>query len=196
MNGRSRQDRRGRPGTSGHRPDDPGRGYNAPETCGASFKPARSQSDCLEIWPGREKPFVHVANCQGSGADGGGIERGVQAGPAKPAKDTGNMPEHKTPKKARKLSEKQKEEVESWRETAYNLGLSRKKTHKGISPDALLERKRIIEDALIEAVLDFNPQKGAAFRTYLFRKIHWRILDQNKKQRIKTISFTDYEAED
>jgi hypothetical protein len=101
-------------------------------------------------------------------------------------------------KAARRLTRRQQHKVMKWIGDAYNMGFAGLNGHK-LSPDQHEARRVVIEDALIAAVLDYDSSKGAAFSTYLYRKVRWAILDAGRPRKSKpglAKTFTDILAED
>lgn len=85
-----------------------------------------------------------------------------------------------------------------WLADAHNMAFDKSRTTQ-LTLSQTEERKRTAEDALIAAVLDFDSTKNCSFRTYLWRKIQWAILDahkRSKQRRNQQITFTDLESED
>jgi hypothetical protein len=100
-------------------------------------------------------------------------------------------------KPIRRLTKKQQSQVVKWLGDAYNMAFARIAA-SNITPAERDRRRAISEDALIEAVQDYDASKGASFTTFLYRKIQWRILDANRPRRSKVAqakTFTDIEAE-
>lgn len=100
-------------------------------------------------------------------------------------------------KPIRRLTKRQQAKVCKWLGDAYNMAFARIAA-SNITPAERERRRAISEDALIEAVMDFDASKGASFSTFLYRKIQWRILDANRPRRSKVAlakTFTDIQAE-
>lgn len=101
-------------------------------------------------------------------------------------------------KAARRLNRRQQAKVMKWIKEAYNMGFSGLNGFK-LSTQEHEKRRTVIEDALIAAVLDYDSSKGAAFSTYLYRKVRWAILDAAKPRRSAVANartFTDLRAEE
>lgn len=101
-------------------------------------------------------------------------------------------------KAARRLTRRQQAKVMQWLYDAENMGFAKLGGHK-LTPDQYEQRKAVIEDALIAAVLDYDSSKGAAFSTYLYRKVRWAILDAARPRKSKVSqarTFTDILAEE
>lgn len=100
-------------------------------------------------------------------------------------------------KPRRRLTKRQRKKVAEWVNDAHNMAFARIKPGT-ITPAERDRRQAIAEDALIEAVMDYDASKGASFSTFLYRKIQWRILDANRPRKSKVAqakTFTDIEAE-
>lgn len=101
-------------------------------------------------------------------------------------------------KEVQRLTNRQKRKVEKWLGDAHNIAFDKTRTGE-LTADQIIERKRVAEDALIAAVLEWQADKGATFRTYLWRKIQWALIDahrRSKQRRNQQITFTDLESED
>lgn len=101
-------------------------------------------------------------------------------------------------KAARRLTRRQQATVMKWINDAYNMGFAGLGGRK-LKPVEYEQRLTVIEDALIAAVLDFDSSKGAAFSTYLYRKVRWAILDAGRPRKSKPAlakTFTDILAEE
>lgn len=97
----------------------------------------------------------------------------------------------------RRLTKRQQGEVSKWLPDAYNMAFARL-NGIDLSATEYERRKTICEDALIDAVIDYDATKGASFSTFLYRRIQWRILDAGKVRRSKVAQakcFTDILAE-
>ena len=108
------------------------------------------------------------------------------------------MSRHNPRKAARRLSRRQQAKVMKWLYDAENMGFAGLNGQK-LTPDQYEQRKAVIEDALIAAVLDYDSSKGAAFSTYLYRKVRWALLDAARPRRSKVgqaRTFTDLIAEE
>jgi hypothetical protein len=100
-------------------------------------------------------------------------------------------------RKPRRLTKRQQAKVLKWMYDAENMGFA-KLTHR-LTPEQFEQRKAVIEDALIAAVLDYDSSKGASFSTYLFRKVRWAIIDAGRPRKSKVgqaRTFTDVMAEE
>ena len=101
-------------------------------------------------------------------------------------------------KPVKRLTKRQQNKVVKWLPDCYNIAFDKNRTIR-LSPDQVVDRKRVAEDALIAAVLEWRSDKGTTFRTYLWRKIQWAILDahrRSKQRRNQQITFTDLDSED
>lgn len=105
------------------------------------------------------------------------------------------MPD-KPPK--RRLNKRQQAKVARWLNDAHNMACDKSRTTRQ-TWEQLEARKQTAEDALIAAVLDWDATKGCSFKTYLWRKIQWAILDahkRSKQRKNQQITFTDLESDD
>jgi DNA-directed RNA polymerase specialized sigma24 family protein len=101
-------------------------------------------------------------------------------------------------KEVKRLTKRQQNKVVKWLPDAYNIAFDKNRTNR-LSPEQVVDRKRVAEDALMAAVLEWRSDKGTTFRTYLWRKIQWAILDahrRSKQRRNQQITFTDLDSED
>jgi DNA-directed RNA polymerase specialized sigma24 family protein len=101
-------------------------------------------------------------------------------------------------KAGRRLTRRQQAKVMQWLADAYNMGWSGM-AGKRLRPAEREAARATIEDALIAAVLDFDSSKGAAFSTYLYRKVRWALLDASRPRKSKVANartFTDVLAEE
>lgn len=108
------------------------------------------------------------------------------------------MSRHNPRKAARRLSRRQQAKVMKWLYDAENMGFAGLNGQK-LTPEQYEQRKAVIEDALIAAVLDYDSSKGAAFSTYLYRKVRWALLDAARPRKSKVgqaRTFTDLIAEE
>lgn len=100
-------------------------------------------------------------------------------------------------KMRKRLTKRQQAKVCKWLNDAYNMAFARIAS-SNVTP-AERERRRVIaEDALLDAVVDYDASKGASFSTFLYRRIQWRILDAGKVRKSKPAqakTFTDLLAE-
>lgn len=109
------------------------------------------------------------------------------------------MAQHATATKktgVRKLNKAQKDKVSKWLNRAYYMAFS-KCNKRVMTAEQEDMRRRVAEDALIGAVLDYDATLGASFSTYLYRKIRWAILDQAKPRKssvFNALTFTDVVA--
>jgi DNA-directed RNA polymerase specialized sigma24 family protein len=101
-------------------------------------------------------------------------------------------------RKPRRLTKRQQAKVLQWMYDAENMGFAKLTGHR-LTPEQCEQRKAVIEDALIAAVLDYDSSKGAAFSTYLYRKVRWAIIDAGRPRKSKVgqaRTFTDVMAEE
>ena len=102
------------------------------------------------------------------------------------------------PRKAvRRLNRRQQAKVMAWITDAYKMGFSGSRG-QGLTPAQHEARMVVIEDALIASVLDYDSTKGAAFSTYLYRRVRWALLDAARPKKSKVahaMTFTDLTAE-
>jgi len=101
--------------------------------------------------------------------------------------------------KPRRLNKRQQAKVARWLPDAHNMALDRSRTASQQTWEQIEARKQTAEDALIAAVLDWDATKGCSFKTYLWRKIQWAILDahkRSKQRKNQQITFTDLESEE
>lgn len=108
------------------------------------------------------------------------------------------MSRYNARKAGRRLTRRQQAKVMQWIGDAYNMGFAGLGENK-IRKDEYDAKRRVIEDALIAAVLDFDSSKGAAFSTYLYRKVRWALIDASRPRKSKVANartFTDVLAED